>query len=317
MKKFTQHFSGTSEQAYENKLVPAISLAGEINDVAKIDGTDAGTYYVYKGIEGSAICRGGGCKINDDDTFSANWYFVPIRDTEEYDLSDAYFIETTSSDGEKSFTQALYAEYGLWLEKDSSDLMLNRVAGVGRGSVASATKRVDLTTGDDSSATYTGSASGLSYLKETDADDNTVSKSGQFTANVELTATFGSENAELAGKVDEFRGSAVNSDDWEISFEDVRIDVSDPKFEHGAVDGEAFRAFAFGEANQRPSGFYGDFFKHFIDGRAAESMPQPGIVLTQFCCAFNLEGGGFAALFCETVCRVQVTPFRLQTVIAG
>ncbi len=269
-KKFEKLFSGTSEQAYENQLVPAISLEGKTNDESAItaggDGAELGAAYTYMGIAGSAICRGGGCKINEDDTFSANWYFVPIRDTNN--LSDAYFVENTV-DGETSYAQALYAEYGLWLSELNGDLVLNRVAGIGKGSAPSGTP--DLSEG--TTAKYTGDASGLSYIETTDDDDNTMSKSGQFTADVELTLTFGG-TPELSATIDKFKGSAVDTD-WVVMFANGALTYErDSQSFSDSDTGFGFNARAFGRVDAAPTGFYGDFFKHFDNdehaiGRAA------------------------------------------------
>ena len=269
MKKFSALFS-TSEQAYENQLVPAISLQGMENTASAItdgeDGKGTGTNYVYKGIEGSAICRGGGCKINDDEEFSANWYFVPIRGSSANgdlsDLSDAYFIKTTGTAGESSsYSQALYAEFGLWLEDKGGDLILQRRAGVGRGSADSGT----LDYSGSTTAKYTGKASGLSSLNTADEEDASPEyDSGQFIADVELSLKFGTSPT-LSGTVDGFDGSAVG-DEWEITFADVEL--ASGSIAHTGTN-EGFNATAFGESGEAPTGFFGDFFKHFEDGRAA------------------------------------------------
>ena len=117
----------------------------------------------------------------------------------------------------------------------------------------------------DTTADYRGHAQGLSYL-ETEEGNEMQHKSGYFKAKVELTATFASA-PKLSGKVYDFEGYAVG-EDWEVTFAETGLESNGLKFADTDTD-MAWQAIPFGEEGSRPTGFYGDFWKHFAKGRAA------------------------------------------------
>ena len=94
--------------------------------------------------------------------------------------------------------------------------------------------------------------------------------SGRFTANVELTAEFGTAPM-LGGTINGFQGSAVNSN-WTVSLEKGAFaagTLADGATITTGRDGE-WSAASFGNDNTaRPGGIFGGFNAHFSDGHAA------------------------------------------------
>ena len=129
----------------------------------------------------------------------------------------------------------------------------------------------------DTSATYEGKAAGMSLHKEVDVDSVPVPgslESGAFTAKVTLTAEFGEEPM-LGGYINGFEGSAVD-EDWRVTLvkkeltttgEAILADGTTTTTSH--VGGGVWTAQGYGDANARPTGFFGGFNAHFTDGHAA------------------------------------------------
>ena len=78
---------------------------------------------------------------------------------------------------------------------------------------------MEATTLLDKSATYEGTAAGMSLHKEVDGDGDVVPgtlQSGAFTADVTLTAKFGVDAPMLGGYINGFKGYAVDPD-WRVT----------------------------------------------------------------------------------------------------
>ena len=143
----------------------------------------------------------------------------------------------------------------------------------------------DATTLTDRSATYTGTAAGMSLHKEVDGDGVAVPgtlQSGAFTADVTLTAKFGTAPT-LGGYINGFEGYAVDPG-WKVTL--VQGAFTGATLEDGTTttpngqDGE-WSAIGYGTSGARPTGIFGGFNAHFSDGHAGWSVRYPEIVLTE------------------------------------
>ena len=223
----------------------------------------------YKGISGTAFCQGSDCKVEDvaDDEdvrkFTGSWFFTP-------EDGDAWYLGMTA-DGVTTYTaETLYAQFGHWL------MVVDDVATINRYAFTEATGTGELTrlSTDDNdlagSANYAGPAAGMSVYKTFNSDRtiNTID-SAVFTATVNLKATFGPDAAAtLGGTVTGFDGDAVG--DWSV-------ELQSRGFTEAFIDGETvasgrngvWSATPYGVANERPTGIFGGFNAHFLDGHAA------------------------------------------------
>ena len=244
----------------------------------------------YRGIPGQAYClAAAGCKITDG-TLGSGWYFaIPTeKEMAKYVMKD------------EKYSEEMFAYFGYWLRMnaDPAGLALTTFAvpsGLGTNTEALSLepdKGVNST-----SATYTGQAAGLSLTKDRKSDGSGFMnhKSGHFTAEVTLTADFSGTTSDLGGTINKFRGDAVNTE-WEVTLE--RVDLPSTGGAGAAVltdsntgvsgiasggDGTnpgEWTARGYGPVatdnngttvNHRPTGFFGNFNAHFVDGHAMGS----------------------------------------------
>ena len=161
-------------------LAANASLPGD--DDAGTDGIQNGDgdsfNAMYKGIAGTVFCGGSDCGQDADGNLTGSWYFTPALLTELYVANPAmmgsYMIAT------------MYARYGYWLtytDGGASGVSTHAAAG---HSDDTNTADLDLMRGDDATAdvtaSYSGHAVGIAVRNKA---------SGEFTADVSLTATFG------------------------------------------------------------------------------------------------------------------------------
>ena len=233
----------------------------------------------YKGIPGMVFCAGDDCAVAtmgaDEDltqTLTGSWYFTP-------DAGDEWYVRNAADT--EYMAETLYARFGHWLDENVDDTLLTDIntyaMGGGAGDGAN-TMGLDLTVSDtlmDTSATYTGEAAGMSLHKEFDGQGAIVPgslQSAAFTADVELTATFGddAEAATLGGTVTGFEGGATDPD-WEVIL--LTRGFADANFDSGTTTASGqdgvWTAQAFGPTAGRPTGIFGGFNAHFSDGHAA------------------------------------------------
>ena len=174
----------------------------------------------YMGIPGDVFCLGGtaGCSVDADGNLMGGWYFSPDND-------DAVFIAATApATGYVADTG--FVQWGHWLtvvdnpgDPTHGQVTIHTYATSG-ANTDNLNIGVDTATGQDEVATYDGSAAGMSVHKEFDGDGMQTSiYSGAFTADVELTARFGSAPM-LEGTIDNFQStSGMNTDSaWSSSF---------------------------------------------------------------------------------------------------
>ena len=271
--------AGMAASAVDKTATAVLAADGGTNSDGKYpDGTAQGTATVtgtpgteYKGIPGAVWCLGGmdGCSVNADGTLSAGWYFTPADADELYvmnpDMAGMYMVAT------------MYATYGYWLTY--TDGAASGIALYSNNTGASTTLDLGQAgTGDDATdvtATYSGSAVGISKR-----GDN----SGQFTATVNLTATFAVAPM-LRGHITGFQGDAVGN--WTVVLNQTALNATAGFDTNGTTAGGGtpgvWTAQGYGPApinhdgddgttplvNQRPEGFHGRFSANFGDGSAA------------------------------------------------
>ena len=110
----------------------------------------------------------------------------------------------------------------------------------------------------------------MSVHKMGSGDSQTID-SGAFTADVMLTAKFGTAPT-VSGRVNNFQGDAVGSG-WSVNLESLTLGtdatvtavIATASGRDGVWSGAAYG----NDATARPAGIYGGFTAHFTDGHAA------------------------------------------------
>lgn len=233
------------------------------------DGANFGA--MYKGIAGTVFCAGSDCGRSAGGTLTGSWYFTPADGKELYVSAQAggYKVAT------------MYARYGAWLtyanDAATSATGVSRYAA--KGHADTNTANLDLgqagTPPADVTAGYSGKAAGISVRNKA---------SGRFTADVNLTATFGTA-PNLRGRIHSFAGDAVGN--WIVTLNQTNLDATNANFTDGTTAGGgaagAWTAQGYGptpsagpdgiagnsdDVNQRPAGFFGTFNANFGDGMA-------------------------------------------------
>jgi hypothetical protein len=254
-----------SEGPMKVALADVTTVAGDA--ITTVTGTAADA--AYKGIPGNLICV---ITTGDCDADSGTVYFVPDSPFALY-----------KSDGDDGYEQQMNAAfYGYWLN-DSAAIQNHFTSDSGT---------LDWTDGDadtaagTTTATYQGMAGGFS---ERTVDETQMS--GEFTANVNLKATFADTGDDtLQGTINGFAakpgasGSGHVNPAWVIgllrhsaAFADnaVLTNATPGTFsteyrngEEGATGGN-WTATAYGDGTKHPTGFVGAFNADFEDGSAA------------------------------------------------
>jgi len=222
----------------------------------------------YRGIPGRLICAG-----TIDCTFNSSTGAVTAGEVIFYpDEAETLYVQALNGGQYSELTNG--AVYGYWLTE--TDMVALHAE-----TLSTAAAPVWAVVGEDGpdEATYKGEAAGYSY-RETGEGDDLKKASGEFTANVELEATFGTSPA-LEGSISGFKGVGgtehVNTS-WYVTLEeDASIsgltaggDVTDGE-KPGMEDATSgsWNAHAYGEADKNPAGLVGAFSAGFDDGNAA------------------------------------------------
>ena len=243
------------------------------------------------GIDGTLYCeRDGGCKTytkSSTTEFLDGWYFTPAVNSSRQASLGYSPIETAyeDSDNDGTYEVVRYVEYGMWLtgldeggtkrlvggETIDSRLTLHRRIGL-VGPNSSRNLDFGTNTALDGSATYSGDAHGLSARTS-----GSRTASGHFTADVELNVTFGGTPlTAIRGTIDNFRPVSGQGSDhvdrrWSVSlFSPVPNNYSGGRIGGDvtitAPDGDGDWGWTpYGEFQERPAGFYGDFDVEFYD----------------------------------------------------
>ena len=243
---------------------------GEVDDGVQFSGN-------YKGIPGTVFCGASDCMVEGDEgeeELTGSWYFTPTD-------GDEWYIGTTADDVTTYSAETLYAKFGHWLSANASDgdlIDVNTYAKIGGAMDANPTD-LDVTTVNtgedddltDTSASYSGTAAGMSVEKTTDSDGNiTDIQSGAFTAAVDLKATFHADNPTIGGTVSNFDGPAADPN-WSVELQTTAFTdagQTDGRTIATGRDGE-WTATGYGKNGERPTGIFGGFNAHFSDGHAA------------------------------------------------
>jgi len=256
----SSNFAGGADSSHpEGTVVPAIQIAAlEDNFVARCASSNG-----CKGVAANGLIGPG-------------WVFSPIT----VDGGQDYYM--LNPDG-TAYEQAMFIEWGLWVPDATDDdpFLLNRFAGVGRGSADQVRGEFDARTdenGLDAKATYKGTAHGLaSRLGSTsDGSERKATQSGQFGATVSITAEFAAGATELDGTIDQFTGGVANPN-WKVEFEAndyaggtlLTIPASGATSQRVTVDNYAENE------DVRPAGLFGAFEKTWSDGAAAGIYHAP------------------------------------------
>ena len=199
-----------SRLAEDNTNVPVASIAGMTASEVHADLTED-TYAdatnqadsTYKGIPGTAHCLGTDCKVAAD-KLAGSWYFEPAEPMH------VYLKSATTKRYERD---QMFAQFGYWLTPGDDGIIVNTYAFSGTMNTGAwgLNTAPEETTLLDKTATYSGTAAGMSLHKTVDADNVITSiYSGGFTADVTLDATFHATAPLLGGTVDNFQGNAVD-----------------------------------------------------------------------------------------------------------
>ena len=249
---------------FASTMAPDVTVRGDFEE----NGMEIAAFYM--GIGGTAFCVGDDCRVDEGDAENArkvtgSWYFTPTSTT------DYYLGATTEDDGTVYMQEDLFARFGHWLMVDGAGAAtVNTYAGAGANTDFNLTASTLL----DESATYEGTAAGMSLHKDVDGDGAPVPgslESGAFTADVTLTATFGAAPL-LGGYINGFEGDAVDPD-WRVmllegSFAGTELTGGGTTTASGQ-DG-VWSATGYGDdETARPTGIFGGFNAHFTDGHAA------------------------------------------------
>ncbi len=156
----------------------------------------------------------------NDKKFTGSWYFTPTEPM-------VWYVRTTT-DGVTTYeAETLFTRFGHWLTdpNDDGNIMVNTYAMTDAPAatlnVTTVNTDADATMLTDTSATYTGTAAGMSFHQEVDGDAVLVPgtlQSGAFTADVTLTAKFGGSPT-LGGYINGFEGNAVDPN-WRVTLVD-------------------------------------------------------------------------------------------------
>ena len=224
---------------------------------------------LYKGIPGDIYCLGTDCEVDTEGKLAGSWYFKPTSPMEYYvENPDEATAETTPY-----VAETLFATFGHWLTEAGGEWTVNTYSAAD-GALTGFDVTTVNETGDlsDESATYSGTAAGMSVRTMGTGDDRTVD-SGRFTADVTLTATFDATAPMIEGTIDDFEGSAVNGS-WTVTlqksaFTAGALAATTGRTTAGGREG-TWSANAYGNSGTaRPAGIHGGFNAHFSDGHAA------------------------------------------------
>ena len=237
----------------------------------------------YRGVPGKFECNTSCSAEVDDDgkiTFGTGqtWTFIPdgnlemvtvkgvIKD-EDY-LTLGHWVRTTTKATGPTYRVGVFVQNG--------------VPAVGEAAIAAAEAldqdTVDLATG---SATYVGPAVGLFSKREhAPGGDGAITMSGQFTADANLVANFGTTAEDLGsvnGTIDNFmHGDNVIDSDWEVSMRS-QISTTDGTFSQAenasGTDGSAWAGSFYkpgavrvaGEEARLPPGYVAGTFENDFD----------------------------------------------------
>ena len=291
--------TGAATRAVMAKSVAGMTVANLFSTVpgsapSTTENAETDVDVQYKGIDGVLICAGDDCGVENVEagTFAGtskltgSWYFAP-----DLGSMTTYVAGTTAGTYRQEVAGTDYVRYGYWLTVASATddtTTINRYLSgpvVQAGSVYGIDANIEAFAG--TSARYLGKALGMSVVMTTDTKGNELSRaSGGFTADVDLTMTFGASPS-LAGTISRFQGKGVDTS-WSVDLKSselsngelgVAADGSTNRTVGGDATSGSWTATAWGGAVSdtsaasnpaaRPAGVYGAFNAGFSNGAAA------------------------------------------------
>ena len=244
-----------------NNIPSGIADAGDGTQYGNSEGSN------YKAIPGVIFCAGSDCEVEGTGagrTLAGSWYFTP-------DDPEASYVADTETAAEDYVAELLYARYGHWLTVDGAGAVTVNLYSAPGASNTPTDFSLGVASGEPSTATYTGAAAGMSVHRTFDVNGaQTDIASGAFTADVRLTAKFGTSPT-LEGMVENLQGSAIDPG-WTVELSEQAFDGG--SFSDGTTNDHAggtnegtWTATAYGDdSTKRPAGVYGVFDAYFPDG---------------------------------------------------
>ena len=243
----------------------------------------------FDGADGTFVCVSSGCSIVTDEdgklmTVNGTWRFTP---------DEKVTVDVDDPD---------YLTYGFWLArtKDADgDVKSYEEVETFAGSSVDESGNVGTVTGE---ATYKGGATGV-YVKNVHNPDSTIASatSGLFTADAELTATFGQVNDDagdgtiapnllntISGTVSDLRNDAdeVIDGGWTVNLMKGEIVANDGTFSGDATGDGSYSGTFHGSVAG---------VDHDMDSNTDEIIPTPSSVVGEF--DANFSNGSVAGAF--------------------
>ena len=255
-----------------------LTATGGTNSDGKYADAFTSTDSTFKGIVGDVFCLGSDCEVNTTGNLVGSWYFSPTNETAIYVRGTDDEATTEVDESQSYVADTDFVSWGHWLTRDatSGDVTIHTYA-VLAADGNTADLDLAVTTGSAAeleTASYLGAAAGMSLHKTFDSQGNVGEiYSGAFTADVSLTARFGSAPM-LKGRVSGFQGGHHVDPLWSVTLQEAALDGSSSALAAGSVakgSGQAgdWTAQGYGESGERPTGFFGNFEAHFTDGHAS------------------------------------------------
>ncbi len=270
-----KHDGNDDDDATNSELLMAIAAGvGGSRTLDQIDG-NAGLDAAYKGIKGRLLCVGDTpCTFADGKFTAGAVVFYPNDAAAHYaqaEFGGTYALVTNA------------ATYGHWLTGDDEIKLHAASLSPATGAPVWNDRSEATESPEPDSATYSGEASGYSYRTTGEGADR-KHYSGQFTADVELEAEFGTTPT-LEGSISGFEGVGgsdhVNAS-WYVGLETTDgapptqpVIDSTRKAGMETATGGSWNFAAYGEAGRNPSGLVGAFSAEFEDGNAAGVYHAP------------------------------------------
>ena len=261
----------------------------------------------YKGVLGRLVCQvaNAQCKASDGKLngkpqtaqTQGTWFFVPVDpslatdDTTGFDAGDTAYEGRYLKRGGNYVEYDDYADYGYWLTtdrntvSDPNDDTVTITATSASPNDRGIASRTD-SNGYPLTAKYNGHALGIAAVDTFGSTGDRTTRSGEFTADVELTAKFDATPS-LEGTIDNFGGVAAGQG-WSVDLDEAGLVAtgslatgSDTRQTFGEINGQrdtnvdpgSWTAQAYGtlpiEQGAHPIGFHGTFWADFRNGRAA------------------------------------------------
>ena len=240
---------------FNNVVAKGETLSGNQNLAESEQGQSR--FGAIGGLAGVFTCVTTECAaVNAGKEIGDGWRFT-ITDDEDAD-NGAEALKWYFKDDNGDYQQARYLEWGMWF--GGTPATPQSYAGPGAGSLATVeTGNTGVIADTTNTATYIGEAAGLATVfgAGSDGEAAKVSRSGHFTADVELKATF-SATPTLEGMIDNFQGGVAKTG-WKVEIENNDVKGDSGQFTH----------VFYGESGNRPTGVVGEFGNVFPDGKVA------------------------------------------------